>query len=139
MIQTARREEFEELSDQLDSIVNRLWQRHFQDFCPSDAWAPPINLYRFERRLEVCADLAGVDGRSIDVRVEPGRLVIRGFRAAPEPTGQGKANMQIIAMEINHGPFCRTVNLPDNIDLARVKTQYRNGLLWIHLPLRDQG
>ena len=139
MIDTARRSDFDELSDHVDSLVNRMWQRHFQQYCPSDAWSPAINLYRFERRLEACVDLAGVDSRSIDIRIEPGRLIIRGFRTAPEPPALGDQAVQIVTMEINHGPFCRIINLSDNIHLTKVETGYQNGLLWIRLPLREPG
>ncbi len=139
MIQTARRGEFDELSRQSESLVDRLWDRHFQQFCPPDAWAPAINLYRFERRIEVCVDLAGVETGSIEVRVETGRLVIRGVRAAPEPVADEQETMHIVAMEIDHGSFRRIVNLPDNVEHIKTKTRYANGLLWIQLPLRDVG
>ena len=43
--------------------------------------------------------------------------------------------MQVLAMEIDHGPFERHINLPLSVDRARVTAEQRNGLLWIHLPV----
>jgi HSP20 family protein len=44
--------------------------------------------------------------------------------------------MQMIAMEIDYGPFEREVRLPDEVDVNKVHADQKNGLLWIHLPLR---
>lgn len=132
-------DELDQVSDQVAHLVSKLWQWHHGDFCPVDTWAPPINLYRLERRLEVCVDLAGVDRKSIDVNIEPGQLVIRGIRHAPEPPHDQREGMRILAMEIDHGRFCRTIELPNVVDLPRVESEYKNGLLWIRLPLRDPG
>ncbi len=138
MIDTARRDDFQQIAGQVRNIVGQLSQAHFGDFCSTDSWSPPINLYHLDRRLEVCVDLAGVNKSDIDVRVEPGRLIIRGHRRAPDPRDQHEG-MRIVTMEIDHGPFARLVSLPPNIDLPRVTTEYKEGLLWITLPLRSPG
>ena len=44
--------------------------------------------------------------------------------------------MQMIAFEIDYGPFERVVELPLPVDVARVKAEQRNGLLWIELPFK---
>lgn len=110
---------------------------HFGEFCPVDSWAPAINLYRLRQRLDVCVDLAGVEPGSIAVRVEVGRLVIQGVRMAPQPPARSRGVMCIVLMEIDHGPFCRTIPLPQRVDATRVQIQYAKGLLWVRLPLND--
>lgn len=132
-------DEADQVTDQVAHMVAKLWQWHQGDFCPVDTWSPPINLYRLERRLEVCVDLAGVDRKTIDVTVEPGQLIIRGMRHAPEPPHGEREGMRILAMEIDHGRFCRTIDLPNLVDLPRVESEYKLGLLWIRLPLREPG
>jgi HSP20 family molecular chaperone IbpA len=37
-------------------------------------------------------------------------------------------------MEIDHGAFCREVELPHDVQPERVTANYRDGLLWIELP-----
>ncbi len=81
-----------------------------------------------------------MDKQKIDVHVEPGRLTIRGEREAPqpptdEPAGRSSA-VRIVMMEIDHGPFCRQITLPEQADLARVESRYDRGMLWVHIPLR---
>lgn len=133
------RDEANEVANQVSQIVTDFWRWHFGDFSPRDSWSPSINIYRLPRRLDVCVCLAGVERRSIDVRVEPGLLIIRGMCRTPEPKRGPDEPMRIMAMEIDHGPFCREINLPDQVDLTRVESEFHHGLLWVHLPLKDQA
>lgn len=111
----------------------------FSRFCAAEAWAPSVNVYQLKGRLEVCVDLAGIDREVIDVRVEPGTLLVRGVRAAPDPpTHQEDTPLRIVTMEIDYGPFCRTIPIPDHVDLRRVESAYREGMLWITLPLKPR-
>ena len=99
-------------------------------------WQPAINAYRCEKCIRICVDLAGVNRSLIDLAVEPQRLLIRGMRDVPQPTdGEGRA-LQMIAMEIDYGPFEREVQLPAEVDVKKVRAEQRNGLLWIYLPLK---
>ena len=115
-------------------VINELWQWHSGEFCPVETWQPAINVYQLEDRLEICVDLAGIDPRNLELHVERERLMIRGVRAAPDPR-RSPQPMRIISMEINHGPFCRIIDLPAPVDGGRVSTNYHNGLLMIRIPL----
>jgi len=42
--------------------------------------------------------------------------------------------VRIHLMEIDHGGFCREVELPEDVDKDRIAANYRNGMLWIELP-----
>ena len=71
-------------------------------------WQPSINAYRCEKGMRICVDLAGVDREAIDLRVEPYRVVIRGEREAPEPKDPDGRPVEMLAMEIDYGPFERS-------------------------------
>jgi HSP20 family molecular chaperone IbpA len=45
--------------------------------------------------------------------------------------------VQLLAMEIDYGPFEREVLLPASVDIDNVHAEQRNGLLWISLPLKS--
>ena len=121
----------------LEQTFTPAWHWHFRNYQARDTWTPSINIYRLPDRLEICVDLSGVERKSIDLRVEPGQLTLRGIRSTPEPQRDAGEPMRIVNMEIDHGPFCRAVALPDNIDVGQVESRYDNGLLWVRLPLRD--
>lgn len=124
--------------DVIRNVVAGAFHWHFGDFCPTDSWSPPCNVYQVAGGIDVCVSLAGVQRDTIDVRVEPGRLTVRGQREAPKPP-TGANPQRILVMEIEHGTFCREISLPLDVDLSRVGSTFEQGLLWIHLPLRQQA
>jgi HSP20 family molecular chaperone IbpA len=69
--------------------------------------------------------------------VEPRRLVIRGTRELPEPTDDEGCALQLLAMEIDYGPFIREVPLPAEVEIEQAHAEQRNGLLWISLSLKE--
>ena len=71
----------------LHDLTSELSRLQFSQFA-AHAWEPAINAYRCEESIRICVDLAGVDRALIDLIVEPRRLVIRGTRELPEPTGE---------------------------------------------------
>jgi HSP20 family protein len=99
------------------------------------SWSPAINAYRCREGFVICVDLAGVDRSHIDLSVEPRRVSIRGRRLPPEPLETEGPPLQVLALEIDHGPFEREIVLLEEIEPNEVQAEQRNGLLWIHLPL----
>lgn len=120
----------------LQDLTSELSRLQFSRFSPH-AWEPAINAYRCEESIRVCVDLAGVERAFIDLRVEPRRLVIRGTRELPEPTGDEGCTLQLLAMEIDYGPFMREILLPVEVEIDQARAEQRNGLLWISLPLKE--
>lgn len=98
-------------------------------------WCPAINAYRYQDRFVICVELAGVDRDQIDLLVEPHRIMLRGDRAAPEPSDLEAPPIQVLAWEIDQGRFAREIVLPVKVDPDQVKAEQRNGLLWIYLPV----
>ena len=100
------------------------------------AWRPAINGYRCPSCIRICVDLAGVEKSDIDLTIQNQRLSIRGVREVPEPGSEKRQTMQMIAMEIDYGPFEREFELPDEVDAKKVHAEQKDGFLWIHLPLK---
>lgn len=96
-----------------------------------------MNAYRCEGCIRICFDLAGVDKAGIDLRIEPDRIILKGTRPTPEPASAEGRPQQIVAMEIDHGPFARELRLPAEVIPGEVTAEQRNGLLWVRLPLRS--
>lgn len=103
------------------------------------AWAPAINAYRCERGFAICVELAGVSKGAIDIEVEHRQIRVSGRREMPEPRGKGEEPKQILAMEIDAGPFERAITLPSDIETDAVRAEQVDGLLWIYLPHRSQS
>ncbi len=67
---------------------------------------PPVNLYETTGSYHICVELAGMPREDIDVRVDDGRLYIRGQREKPVVPG-GDAEVSVTLMEIDSGRFQR--------------------------------
>lgn len=125
------------LSRQMSKLVEQM-QKGYYNFCPDQTWTPAVNLYETDASYLVCVDLAGVDKDKIDLEVHDQRLTLRGSRAVPletsptEPAPAGRIRVHL--MEIDHGAFCREVELPLDVERDKIIASHRNGLLWIELP-----
>src|SRR5438067_8406890 len=121
----------------LHDITYEPSRSQFSRFAPH-AWEPAINAYRCETCIRICVDLAGVERSLIDLTVEPRRVVIRGTRELPEPSGDEGCAQQLLAMEIDYGPFEREITFPVDVEIDRAHAEQRNGLLWISLSVRKE-
>jgi len=135
---------FSNMTRQANKLIEQMQKSYF-NFCPSETWTPSVNLYETADSYLVCADLAGVDKEKIEVEVVAQTLKLRGTRevptyeeairagAAAQKEGDGR-RVRIHLMEIDHGGFCREVELPEDVDRDRITANYRNGILWVELP-----
>ena len=146
-IEAASDPAFGNVQRQMQRMMEQM-QKSFFNFCPSETWTPNVNLYESEGGYLVCVDLSGVDKEKIEVVVADQKLTLRGARLVPTfpelevqaggAGGGGSADshprLRVHVMEIDHGPFCREVELPADVDREKIGAAHRNGLLWIELP-----
>lgn len=136
-IETATDLPFRNLGRQMNKLMDQLQQGYF-NFCPSETWTPNVNLYESDDAYLVCVDLAGVDKDKIDLELRDQRLTLRGARTVPvhkeEPAEIEERRLRVHLMEIDHGPFCRHVELPHDVEQKQIAATYRNGMLWVELP-----
>ena len=123
------------LQGRLGEIVYQLTRVQFSSFSAPACWSPALNAYLCSDQIVLCVDLAGVEKDGLELKVEARRLVLRGRREAPEPRTDSPA-VQILAMEIDYGPFEREIGFPSDVETGRVRAEQQNGLLWVYLPLR---
>lgn len=119
------------------------WAEHlpgqgFQKYRPVETWSPPVNLYEDETHYFVVVDLAGVEDPcstiKVDVDDQRSMVTVWGHRTMPDVEGIGPLKLHL--MEIDHGEFHRTVNLPSDVDHKAISAEYKNGFLRIQIPKR---
>jgi len=135
-LQIMGEEGFGKVVRKMTSMMDQL-QKGFFNFCSAETWQPTVNLYETEDAYLVCVDLAGVDKDKIDLAVVGNQLTLRGARPTPVPPSESEDSskrVRVHLMEIDHGAFCREVDLPNDVDREKVAAAYRNGMLWVQLP-----
>lgn len=112
-------------------------QSSFWRYCATAQWEPSVNICESAEAYHVAADLAGMKREDIDVQVHGGRLLIRGQRTAFRPEVEGQ-QLRMLHMEIEHGSFCRELDLPANVNPQQIAARYKDGILWIDLPKHQE-
>jgi HSP20 family protein len=93
------------------------------------AWRPAVDVYRTPHGWLLKYDLAGVRPEDVALKVQGNRVTIQGVRR-DMMTEQGCRHYR---MEITYNHFERTLELPGLIAPASVATEYRNGMLLVHI------
>jgi HSP20 family protein len=97
-------------------------------------WHPSVDVYRTPHGWLIKFDLAGV--RSEDVR-----LVARGSRLTVQGVRRDwgvEEGCRCYRMEISYSHFERTLELPGELDQARIRADYRDGMLVVHIDREDR-
>ena len=121
------------LPRQMSQWVDQVLGQGFSRYASDSGWTPAVNLYEESAQYCIVADLAGVLVEQVELRIESGLLVLQGERAIPQAP-DGCATMRVHLMEIDHGRFCREIELPADVDAEAIGASYKNGYLWVRLP-----
>ena len=131
-----REDKFSAIARQMGKWMDQVLGPGSRSYDPERGWTPAINLCEGEGHYCVTADLAGVKGGEIEVKVEGRNLTFSGYRHVPgAPEAFGKMTMH--HMEIDHGPFFRSLELPVDADLDDIEAVYRSGFLRILVPKKS--
>lgn len=129
----------EEIERDVGDIAIEITQAHFVGFTMPTAWQPALNVFRCDGGFILCVELAGTEKSDVEIDAQSRRVTIRGTRSQPEPPDAETPALQVLALEIDHGPFERIVELPVEIEPVGMTVERRDGLVWIKLPLRSPG
>jgi HSP20 family molecular chaperone IbpA len=90
--------------------------------------APPVDVFENADEILLVADVPGVAGSDIDVRLENGTLTLQARRtASPHPE-------RALAREYEELSFVRTFRIPAGIDAANIEAEARHGTIVVRLP-----
>jgi HSP20 family protein len=113
----------------------------FRDFgfATADAWMPPVDIYQNgDHELVLKAELPDMAREDIDISVENFVLTLKGEkRFANGEEGVKQENFHHV--ERRYGTFSRSFSLPQTVDTGRVAAEYKNGVLTVRLPLREEA
>jgi HSP20 family protein len=119
--------------------MNRLFEdslaRGRGDESALTAWAPAVDIYETEFELVLKADLPDLQEEDIDVRVENNMLTIRGERKFERSVSEDN----FLRVERAYGSFSRSFSLPNTINPDAIQAEYRNGVLTLRMPKREES
>ena len=98
-------------------------------------WYPAIDVMEDKDQFTVKADLPGLKKEDIRVSCENGILTIEGDRRTETETKEKNYHK----IERSYGRFVRSLNLGQVVDQAKIKAQYKDGVLELVLPKTERA
>jgi HSP20 family protein len=108
----------------------------YEGIAAQGTWAPPVDIYETEGKdLVIKAELPDMTRDDIEVTVENDTLTLRGTKKLPAEIKEE----QFRRVERSYGTFNRSFALPKTVDFSKVTADYKNGVLTVKLPFREEA
>ncbi len=130
--------EFATIQDRLNRVLGADYGRASanDDVMNRGAWLPPVDIYsNGNHELVIKAEIPDMKKDEIDVMVENNTLTIRGEKK----TEENVTEEQFHRVERSYGTFARSFTLPNTVDPNKVQADYKDGVLTIKLPFREEA
>jgi len=122
----------------LQDRVNRLFGDAYgrRDEPGLTAWVPAVDIYEnAQKELVLKAELPDMRREDIAVTVENNTLTLSGDRKLATDVKQE----QFHRIERSYGTFSRSFSLPATVDSTRIAAEYKDGVLTVRLPVREDA
>src|SRR5919106_4154031 len=122
----------------LQEEVNRLFStnltRAFGDEgIGRGAWAPSVDIYENKDQIVLEAELPGMKQDDFELTVENNVITLRGERQFEKKEDSDNYHR----VERSYGSFTRSFTLPQTVSAEGANAEYRNGVLRVTLPKRE--
>ena len=91
---------------------------------------PKVNVYEYDDKVGVIAEIPGLDKKDLSIDVEEGVLTIAGNKHGLFNDDGAK----VIRRELKHSSFKRQFELGELLDGEKVKASFKDGLLSVEIP-----
>jgi len=91
---------------------------------------PKVNVYEYEDKVGVVAEIPGIDKKNLDVEVEDGVMTIKGSKHGFDEDTQAT----VLRRELKHSAFERKFTLGESLDGDNIKANFKDGILSIEVP-----
>lgn len=123
----------------LQEEVNRLFTgsagRTFDDEgIARGSWSPSVDIYENKEQIVLEAELPGMSREDFDLTVENNVITLRGERRFEKKEDTDNYHR----VERAYGSFTRSFTLPNTVSGEGASADYRNGVLRVTLPKREE-
>jgi HSP20 family protein len=100
------------------------------------SWTPAVDIFETDNHdLVLKAELPGLNREDVDVTIENGTLVLKGSKKFDAEVKEENYRR----VERSYGTFHRSFTLPNTVDPSRVSAEFKNGVLTVRLPFREEA
>jgi len=128
--------EFAHLQDRINRVFTEDFGRGDSGLLTSGTWVPPVDIYQNgDHEVVLRAELPDMTREDIDITVDNGTLTLKGEKKFTSEVREDSFHR----IERRYGTFSRSFSLPQTVDTGKVAAEYKNGVLTVRLPLRDDA
>jgi HSP20 family protein len=110
--------------------IDELFERFFGAQESNAVWEPPVDMFVTERKVHLMAEVPGVAGSEVHVRVGTSMVQIVGNKRPPNQVRRG---VTFYESQIPYGAFEKRVSLPFAVNPDSVKVSIKDGVLSLEL------
>jgi HSP20 family protein len=127
--------EFVTLQDRMNRLLGDTY-RQDEEVGPRGGWTPAVDIYETAGHdLVIKAELPDIRREDVAVTVDQNTLTLSGTRHVPADVKEE----QFRRVERRYGSFSRSFTLPNTVDSTKVSADYRDGVLTVKLPYREEA
>ena len=127
--------EFAAMQDRMNRLFGNVYLRD-EDTGLRGSWVPAVDIYETGNHdLVVRAELPGLNREEIEVHVENNTLVLKGEKKLDAEVKEESYRR----IERTYGTFHRSFTLPTTVDAGRISAEFKNGVLTVKLPFREEA
>jgi len=104
------------------------------DSLTSGTWAPPVDVAEEGDKIMVKVEAPGMEEKDLKVHFEDGLLTVTGERQF-----ERKDERNYHRIERSYGSFVRQFSLPRSVEVGAITASYRNGVLEIEIPKKEEA
>ena len=102
----------------------------------TEQWQPAADIYQTKWGWVLKFDLAGVRMEDVHIEISRQTVTVSGVR---RDWLLDDAGCRHYSMEISYSRFQRTIELPDDIQTARMAVEYKDGILTVRIAQREES
>ena len=91
---------------------------------------PKVNVYEYDTKIGVIAEIPGLDKKDLNIEVEDGVLTVSGDKSHGFDEGKAK----VLRRELKHSSFKRQFTLGEMLDGDNISANFKDGILSIEIP-----
>ena len=91
---------------------------------------PKVNVYEYEDKIGIIAEIPGLDKKQLEVSVEDGVLTISGDKHSAFENDGAK----VLRRELKQSSFKRQFELGELLDGENIKASFKDGILSVSVP-----
>lgn len=122
------------LQDRMNRLFEDAGRSRSGDEPVPATWSPAVDILETEGEIVVKAELPGIDRKDISLHLEGNVLTLKGERRFEKETKEENYHR----IERAYGAFSRAFSIPATVDEENIRAEYRNGVLKIALPKKEQ-